>query len=53
MDSIKSMVEENPPFPILHDMPKHRTSIEIAQDKKRAALEAQKKAAQSADTTEE
>ena len=53
MDSIKSMVEENPPFPILHDVPKHRTSIEIAQDKKRAALEAQKKAAQSADTTEE
>lgn len=33
MDSIKSMVEENPPFPILHDVPKHRTSIEIAQDK--------------------
>ena len=39
MDSIKSMVEENPPFPILHDVPKHRTSIEIAQDKKRADLE--------------
>ena len=39
MDSIKSMVEENPPFPILHDVPKHRTSIEIAQDKKRATLE--------------
>ena len=53
MDSIKSMVEENPPFPILHDVPKHRTSIEIAQDKKRAALEQKKQAEQAADTTEE
>ena len=39
MDSIKSMVEENPPFPILHDVPKHRTTFEIAKDQKRAALE--------------
>ena len=53
MDSIKSMVEENPPFPILHDVPKHRTSIEIAQDKKRATLEQKKQAEQAADTTEE
>lgn len=53
MNSIKTMVEDNPPFPILHDVPKHRTSIEIAQDKKRAALEQKKQAEQSARTTEE
>lgn len=53
MDSIKSMVEENPPFPILHDVPKHRTTFEIAKDQKRAALEQKKQAEQSAGTTEE
>ncbi len=37
MDAIRTMVEENPPFPINHDAPKKRTSIEIEQEQRRAA----------------
>lgn len=42
MSQIRAMVEENPPFPILHDTPKHRTSLEIAKEKKRKARQARK-----------
>lgn len=34
MDSIKNMVEENPPFEIIHDEPKHKTSREKARDER-------------------
>ncbi|WP_298484018.1 1-acyl-sn-glycerol-3-phosphate acyltransferase [uncultured Ruminococcus sp.] len=48
MDAIREMVEENPPFPILHDEPKKRTSIEIAQEQRRAELKQKKQAEASA-----
>ncbi len=35
MDSIKKMVEENPPFEITHDEPKHKTSREKARDERK------------------
>lgn len=56
MDTIRTMVEENPPFPILHDEPKKRTSIEIAQEQRRAKQEQKKQAECSAadlETTED
>jgi hypothetical protein len=42
MASIKSMVEENPPFNIIHDEPKHKSSRERAREaraKEKAAKE--------------
>ncbi len=42
MDAIRKMVEEDPPFPIMHDVPKKRTSIEIAQEQRRAAIQQNK-----------
>ncbi|MCD8219724.1 MAG: 1-acyl-sn-glycerol-3-phosphate acyltransferase [Ruminococcus sp.] len=50
MDAIRSMVEENPPFPIQHDEPKKRTSIEIAQQRRR---QMQRNQAASQTTTDE
>lgn len=34
MSSIKTMVEENPPFEIIHDEPKHKSSREKAREEK-------------------
>lgn len=41
MASIKAMVEENPPFPILHDEPKRKSSREKAREQRAAAKAAQ------------
>lgn len=35
MSSIKTMVEENPPFEIIHDEPKHKSARERARDEKK------------------
>ncbi len=42
MASIKKMVEENPPFPITHDAPKKKTTIELEKEKKKREREAKK-----------
>lgn len=52
MDAIREMVEENPPFPITHDVPKKRTSLEIAQEQRRAALKQKNQAEQSVSETQ-
>lgn len=36
MNCIRTMVEENPPFPIIHDEPRKKTTIEIAEEQRRA-----------------
>lgn len=46
MDAIRTMVEENPPFPINHDVPKKRTSIELAQQQRREQRQREKQEAQ-------
>ncbi len=51
MDTIRTMVEENPPFPIKHDKPRKRTTIEIAEEQHRA--ERMKQQAKAAEQTEE
>lgn len=48
MTQIRTMVEENPPFPILHDEPKHKTTLELAKEEKEAKKRAQAEAAQAA-----
>ncbi|MGN1402889.1 MAG: lysophospholipid acyltransferase family protein, partial [Ruminococcus sp.] len=54
MDQIRTMVEENPPFPIVHDEPKKKTTIEIAEEKRRAErLEKKQQAAAQAETKQE
>ncbi len=37
MAQIRELVEENPPFPIEHDTPKKRTTIEIEAERRKAA----------------
>ena len=51
MDAIRNMVEENPPFPITHDIPKKRTSAELAKEQRQAALQ-EKNQAETASATE-
>ncbi len=56
MDAIRTMVEEDPPFPILHDTPRKRTSIEIEQERRQQARNQnaqQAKASTDAGQTEE
>ncbi len=51
MDCIRTMVEENPPFPITHDIPKKKTTIEIAEEQRRA--ERMKRKAEAANSAEQ
>jgi len=52
MDEIHFLVEENPPFPIVHDEPKKKTSVEIAKEKRKQERQA-KVAENSTEQTEE
>lgn len=53
MDSIRTMVEENPPFPIAHDTPRKRTTIEIAEEQRRAQQKKAQEAQAAAEQKEE
>lgn len=53
MDAIREMVEENPPFPILHDEPKKKTSIELAREQRLAERKQQQASAAKSSDTEE
>ncbi len=42
MDAIRELVEENPPFPIVHDKPKKQSSVDRHRAERRTALQQQK-----------
>lgn len=42
MQAIRELVEENPPFPIVHDTPKVRSSVDVHREARRQALQEQK-----------
>ncbi len=49
--AIQEMVEENPPFPITHDVPKKKTSLELAKEQRKSELEQKKSTEAAADNT--